>query len=254
MKRKSKKIVTMAAACALAGALLCGCGAQETADTQEKTGEVTEEKSEITVTFMNGDEQLGTVTAAAGEQLTGYEAYEDQDGYAFEGWYETPTFLESSAKDPAADTFDADTTLYGNFKPEEAAEDTRSWYIVGTGTGKVLADTNWASDVEDEVKEAARLQPTGNATNEFAITLDLYEGDQFQLIHDWAWDGQLGYGYFTDIDDTQFENGGGLSGSDSSANVNVIMDGNYTITLTTDPNNAAQTTISIVRNGDPADE
>ena len=50
------------------------------------------------------------------------------------------------------------------------------------------------------------------------------------------------------------ENGGGLSGSDSTSNVNVLMDGNYTITLTTNPDNMKQTTISVVRNGDVVGE
>ena len=46
------------------------------------------------------------------------------------------------------------------------------------------------------------------------------------------------------------ESGGGLGGSANTANVNVLQDGNYTITLTTDPDNAIQDTIVVVRNGD----
>ena len=47
------------------------------------------------------------------------------------------------------------------------------------------------------------------------------------------------------------ENAGGLAGTDDKANVKVLTDGNYTITLTTNPDNQAQDTLSIVRNSDP---
>ncbi len=221
---------------------VCACGSSK------------EEKKEITVTFMNGDTELGKVTGTAGETLSGYDKYETVDGCEFLGWFETPTFLESSKKDLASATFDKDTTLYGSFKSTNVAEDTRLWYIVGTGASPELSASNWAGTVEDSVKEACQLKATGNATNEFAITLNLYEGDQFQVIHDWSWDGQKGYGCFTSLDDTQFANGGGLSGSDSTSNVNVLMDGNYTVTLTTDPDNSLQDTLTIVRNGDATAE
>ena len=124
------------------------------------------------------------------------------------------------------------------------------WYVVGAGTSPVLSASSWAGSVDDSVKADCQLVATGNATNEFAITLDMYAGDQFQVIHDWGWDGQKGFGAFTTIDETQMENGGGLGGSAATANVNVLMDGNYTITLTTDPDNAVQDTLTIVRNGD----
>jgi hypothetical protein len=47
------------------------------------------------------------------------------------------------------------------------------------------------------------------------------------------------------------KNAGGLGGTDDTANVEVVVDGNYTITLTTNPDNQAQDTLSIVRNSDP---
>ena len=238
MRKKIKKLVSLLTAC-VALTALCACGEPA--------------KEEITVTFMNGEETLGTVTATAGEAVTGYEAYETVEDAEFLGWFETPTFLETSKKDLATATFDADTTLYGSFKSTAVAEDTRAWYVVGAGSGEVIANSAWAgADVDDAAKAACQLMPTGNAVNEFAITIDLFAGDQFQVIHDWAWDGQKGFGCFTEIDTTQMESGGGLGGSDTTSNINVLMDGNYTITLTTDPENELQDTLAIVRNGDAA--
>mgnify|MGYP002682571117 FL=1 len=47
------------------------------------------------------------------------------------------------------------------------------------------------------------------------------------------------------------ESGGSLGGSANTANVNVLVDGNYTITLTTNPDNPALDTVTVVRNSDP---
>ncbi len=233
MKKKFVKVLGLLTACML---MVTACGGT---------------KEEITVTFMNGEETLGTVTGTAGDVLEGYEAYESVADTEFLGWFETPSFLESSKKDLATATFDADATLYGSFKSTNVAEDTRVWYVVGDGLSPILANSAWAgADADEAAKEACKLMPTGNVTNEFSVTLDLYAGDQFQIIHDWAWDGQRGFGYFTTIDTTQMEAGGGLAETNEKSNINVIMDGNYTITLTTDPDNEAQDTLVIVRNGD----
>ncbi|MBQ8327804.1 MAG: hypothetical protein IJX86_12135 [Lachnospiraceae bacterium] len=240
MKKQLKKVFSVMALCVAMMISVTACGKSEPT-----------EKAEVTITFMNGDAALGSVTAVAGEVLTGYERYESQEGFEFLGWFETPTFLETSKVDLATVTYEEDKTLYGSFKNTQVAEDTRPWSIVGTGKGEALALSNWNNACEDDL---VTFKLTGNATNEFAITVDLFAGDQFQVIHDHDWNDQRGYGWFTEIDATQFENGGGLGGSDKTSNVNVIMDGNYTITLTTDPENSLQDTMVIVRNGDPVAE
>ena len=259
--RKRNLSILAALVLSLALALsLCACGGNGAANTQtDQTGDTgdsgqnTPEPATYTVTFMNGDTKLGEVKVAEGEKAAGYESFEDQPDSEFLGWFETPTFLESSRKELAELAITGDMTLYGSFKSTNVAEDTRAWYIVGASTsGGVLAGSNWANaGVAEADREAFRLQPTGNAVNEVSITVDLYAGDQFQIVHDWQWDGQKGFGAFTEIDETQMANGGGLGGSSDKSNVNVIMDGNYTITLTTDPDNPVQDTMSIVRNGDP---
>lgn len=251
MKKNRKKILGMLCASVLMVTALTGCTKiEETMATQDSK----ETATEITVTFMNGEEQLGIVTAQAGEVLAkeSYATYEEMAGTEFLGWFETPTFLASSQKDLSVVTFEESTTLYGSFKSTVVEADTRAWYLAGTSSKGVLKDNNWAnSSVEDAIREQFRLIETGDVQNEFEITIDMYAGDQFQVIHDWAWDGQKGFGCFTTIDTTQMENGGGLGGTSSTSNVNVIMDGNYTITLTTDPNNKLMDTLVVTRNGDP---
>ena len=237
--------LTMTAITMIVG--LTACGAAQAQETP---------KEELTITFMNQDQTLGTAKVGVDEVLdkSAYEGFEKVEDGEFNGWFETPTFIEASKKDLSKDTFEKDTTLYGDFRVNTVAEDTRHWYIAGTSTKGSLELNNWAADLSDEEKATFELVPTGNATNEFALTIDLYEGDQFQIIHDWSWDGQKGFGRFTGLDDTQMENAGGLSGEDNTANVQVKVDGNYTITLTTNPDNQAQDTLTIVRNSDPIGE
>lgn len=244
MKINVKQWLLMMSLCILLVASFTACKSKEG-----------KEVASYTITFMNGDTTLGTATVKEGESLTpdAYSSFESLPDTEFLGWFETPTFLESSKKDLTTATFEKDTTLYGSFKSTKVAEDTRLWYIAGSSEKGPLKLNNWAGDIPDTDKEQFQLKPTGN-TNEFALTIDLFAGDQFQIIHDWAWDGQKGYGCFTTIDNTQMESGGGLGGSDETSNVNVIMDGNYTITLTTDPDNPIQDTLTIVRNGDPSAE
>ncbi len=247
MKKLSKFAALLLGATLTFGLMACG-------ETSTEPETPAAEAKDITVTFMNGDEVLGTVSAKADTLVTGYESYENLDGNEFLGWFETPTFVEASAKDLTKDTFSEDETLYGCFKSTQVAEDTRVWYIVGDGASPLLKASSWAGNVEDDVKDSCTLKATGNSVNEFSITVDLFEGDQFQIIHDWSWDGQRGFGYWTEYDETQMENGGGLGGSDKTSNTTVLVDGNYTITLTTDPDNEPLDTMVIVRNGDPVGE
>lgn len=241
--RVLKKAVTILATCTMLAALCaCGKGAQD--------------KTQYTITFMNGAETLGTASVSEGKTIDKqvYSKYEQLEGLEFVGWYETPGYLDNSRKDLSEATFTKDTTLYGCYKSANVTEDTRLWYLAGTSEKGLLKLSKWAGEVEDSDKEQLQLTSTQKADNEFAITIDLFAGDQFQIIHDWAWDDQKGFGCITAFDETQIESGGGLGGTDETANANVIMDGNYTITLTTDPDNSALDTIEIVRNGEPLTE
>ena len=247
MKKQLKKFTVVIALCMAIAMCVCACS--NNADT--KTDETDAVSTDITITFKNGDTTLGTVTAKAGETVTGYEAYESLDGYEFLGWFETPTFLGTSQKDLTADTFTEDATLYGSFKNLSAAEDTRTWTIVGSGSSPVLFESNWNNNC---ASGSVTFKATGNQTNEIVLTVDLFAGDQFQIIHDYSWDDQRGYGWFSDLDAECFENGGGLGGSDKTSNVNVLKDGNYTITLVTDPDDSNQDVLTITRNGDAESE
>lgn len=147
----------------------------------------------------------------------------------------------------STDTANAGSTDDSAF--ESATEDTRKWYIAGTSETGSLALNSWATALSDDEKAEFELTPTGNR-NEYTLTIDLYTGDQFQIIPDWSWSGQKGYGKFTEISDSEMKNAGGLSDSDDKANVEVLTDGSYTITLRTNPDDPSKDTLAIVRVGD----
>lgn len=227
--------------------MIAGCSSKDS-DTDKNA----EKAVSISVTFMNGEEKLGTISATAGKVIdaASYEKFQNIENFEWSGWFETPTYLEVSKKDLTKDTFSKDTTLYGYFKPTNLTEDTRKWYIVGESSDEnsVLTAGKWAGPVEDDVKAKCELLPTNVNVNEFSITVDLHAGDKFQIIHDWQWEDQKGFGYVSEYDESQIENGGGLSAETNKSNICVLMDGNYTITLSTNPDDSAMDAIVIKKN------
>lgn len=248
MKKRFLKVVSMMMCLTMLMMMAVGCGGN--AEDESKAIE------KVNITFMNGDAKLGTAEVEKGKTMdkSAYEQYESVDNAEFTGWFATPTYVEASKKDLTKDTFDEDTTLYGCFKALEVKDDTRNWYIVGESSTGLLKESSWAgSNVTDETKEQLQLKATGNNKNEYQIVIDLYEGDLAQIISDWQWDGQKGFGYVTECDETQVADGGGLAGDAKKNNIKVLVSGNYTITLTTNPENDAFDTLTIVRNGDVAE-
>ena len=98
-----RKFIGVILGCVTMATMLWGCGEKE------------EPAREITITLMNNQETVATITAFSDTPVEGYEEYETLEGYEFEGWYETPTFIESSRKDLATDTFSEDQILFGNY-------------------------------------------------------------------------------------------------------------------------------------------
>ena len=64
--------------------------------------------------------------------------------------------------------------MYAGFT--EYQEDTRDWYLLGSGTSKLLAASDWGKNITDDHK----LTKT-SGKNEFSITLDLLKDDEFQF-------------------------------------------------------------------------
>ena len=133
---------------------------------------------------------------------------------------------------------------------DATATDTRDFYILGNGAGALLKESNWGAVVSDAHKLAK-----SETSNEYTITLDLYVGDEFQFAINSDWADQKGAGYMTETEldgESYFEDseGAGLNSDPNKANIKVAKDGNYTLTLTTNPDDPSKDTITWVRNGD----
>ncbi len=115
-------------------------------------------------------------------------------------------------------------------------EDTTQYYIVGKGRGDLADQGDNGFDLEKN--NHAFEKDTTQTGNVFTITINLYEGDEFGIVHDNAWDGQMGIEIVEnegkDAEDKQiFETGGGYD----IKNIKVAegVNAKFKLTLTTNP-------------------
>lgn len=240
---------------------LVGCdGTQTTSSTTQ------DETVKYTVEFMDGETVLHTEEVEEGDKVTEYTP--DVDGKEFLGWFIEPTFIHEFDFDTP---ITKDTQIFGSFVTY--TEDTRTWQILGAGKSNLLRKSNWGAGNTEE--HLLTKQDVENK-NVFTITTDLYVNDEFQFAKDKEWNHQRGNGYLVETAD---ENGVECFSKPSSiydtgskkSNIKVLVDGNYTLTLTTYPaedyydeeaqgyeesnreafNFSDVDTITFVRNGDP---
>lgn len=185
--------------------------------------------SMYTVTFYDDEAVLATQDVIEGEKATEYTP--DKDGYIFDGWYSTPTLTHEFDFDTP---INEDTSVFASF--HNYVEDTRDWYIVGSGTSPVLAASEWGKLIDSTTQLTKSDEKN---VNKFSITLDLFADDQFQFVINDAWNNQRGGGYLTTtkLDDTAYFEVAGSVYSDETkkSNITCLIDGNYTLTLTTYP-------------------
>lgn len=232
MKKKiSRKNVLMFLAVMMLTVSLMGCadqGANKETKTDTTTTSTEETSSKITVTFVDSDgtTALKTEEVNSGEMATEYTP--EKEGYTFTGWYATPQ-LNHEFDFKTAIT--ADTSIFAGFTQYQA--DTREFYIVGNGKSPLLLASAWGANITEDHK----LTKNPDA-NEYTITLDLYEGDEFQFAINGSWHNQRGFGYLTSVeqDGVNYFGSSGLGdASTKRSNIKIGITGNYTFTLTTNP-------------------
>ena len=205
-----------------------GCGSKETdggSTTQEESGK--EDTCKVTFYDSDGETELKTEEVKSGECVTEYVP--EKEGFV--GWFATP---QMSHRFDFTTPITEDTQVFGGFVTY--VEDTREFYIVGSGSSPVLMESNWGKVVGDDQK---LTKEDSSEANVYTITLDLNEGDEFQLAMNSSWHNQRGYGYLDTIskDGTEYFANSGTLGDASSkrANIKCAVAGNYTFTLTTYP-------------------
>lgn len=190
----------------------------------------------FTVTYYDGTTVLKTEEVEKGGHATYWEP-EAKEGMEFSDWYVDAGL--NRVFDFEGEAITADRSLYAGYVAV-GTDDTRTWAIVGSGQGDILSSSAWGTVITD----VHMLEKT-EGENEFTITLDLYEDDQFQFATDTSWMNQRGFGYIPLADRTMtvdgeevtpFSGGGGIGETaDKQSNITVEYPGNYTFTLTTYP-------------------
>jgi hypothetical protein len=281
--RSSRGKVWLAAG-VLSGAMLLAAGCSKGADSTpsdqvasssaassapvaESTVETvtTEAADMVTVTYMDEDTVLKTEEVEAGTLVTAYTP--EKDGSVFIDWFATPS---KNHRFDFTQPITADTEVFAGFSVYK--EDTREFYILGSGTSDLLVQSNWGKELTDDMKMTKT-----EGKNEYTLTCDILKGDQFQFAIDSSWDNKRGFGYIANPNDENgnpvFTGQGGGYGDVAAKgqNITAAEDGNYTFTLYTYPNddtydtsNSSYTedskevfnmgtydTITWVRNGDP---
>lgn len=211
----------LAAAVTVAG--LVGCTEQKTATTY------------YTVTYYDATDKdnptvLKTEQVASGSTASEYTPTKE-GGYEFVDWFATPS---KTIEYDFSSKVTGNVSVFAGFT--KYTVDTRQFYIVGSGTSSLLYTSNWGKVITDDMKLTKAADK-----NEYTITLDLKKGDQFQFAIDSSWSNKRGFGYMTTTtlsDGTTAFSGEGSVYSDSAkgSNIKVELDGNYTLTLKTYPN------------------
>lgn len=222
---KKRKWMNVMALLLTAVLLLAGCGTQG----QEQGQDGSASGEEITVTFYDADGTTILKTEQVAKGGTAEPFTPEKEGFEFKGWYGTPQMQhEFDFSQP----LNADTPIFGGFV--QFQEDTREFAIVGNGNSPLMLVSSWGANISEEHKMVK--DPNANA---YTITLDLYEGDEFQIAINSSWHHQRGYGYLDTISQDgkdYFINSGGIGEvSAKKSNIKVAVSGNYTITLTTYP-------------------
>ena len=182
-----------------------------------------------TVTFMDGETVLKTEEVEDGATVSEYTP--EKEGYEFVDWFATPS--KNHEYDFTAPVKE-DVTIYAGFTL--FTDDTREFYVLGSGTSELLFTSDWGAVITD-----AHKLTKADGKNEYSITMDLKEGDQFQFAIDAEWSNKRGFGYLDTLtmdDGTEVFSGEGSVYDDSAKGSNIVCEysGNYTLTLYTYPN------------------
>jgi hypothetical protein len=218
------------------------------------------------VKFYDGETVLRTVQVEEGKKVEKPTDLETKANYTFVNWFSTPS--KNHKFDFSKEIKEA-TNVYGGFSQYQL--DARDWYVVGAGSAPLLVASDWGKNVGPSFS----LTKPSETKNEFTITLDLIEGDEFQFAGP-SWIHKRGFGYLETIKSGETQVFDGIGGGygdvvSKGRNIQVKLSGNYTFVLTTYPaddiedtsngsyipndpiyNLGTYDTISWIRNGDAA--
>jgi hypothetical protein len=204
------------------------------------------------VKFFDGDTVLKTVKVADGAKAESYTP--EKAGYEFLGWYATPALKVAF---DFSKPITAATSIFASFKSTAYVADAREFIIAGTSNyrGAPLQANSWGKVTG--AQRAPYVFAKSATSNAYTLTVNLYEGDEFQIACvdasdtvNFPWSSQHGFGYVAG-GGTEWSNAGGVFATNpNTSNIKVETGGNYTVTMTTEVGNDSLDKITYVRNGD----
>lgn len=202
---------------------------EEVTPTEAATPKAEPETKKYSVAFIDqdGTTELSTVEVEEGGLATEYVP--EKENAIFMGWFGTPSLSHNF---DFTKPITQDTKIFAGFL--ENKEDTREFFIVGSGKSPLLLKSNWGKEVTEE-----HSMTKADGANTYSITLDLHADDEFQFVINSAWQNQRGAGYMesSSLDgvDYFFNSGGAFATDTKKSNIKCVKPGNYTLTLTTYP-------------------
>lgn len=190
------------------------------------------ETVEYTVTYYDGTEVLKTEKVKEGEKATKWTP--DKDDYTFVEWFATPNFAHIF---PFDEPVTENKSAFAQWASATQSDDTRTFYIVGSGTSPMLRASDWGKGTSDQHK-----MTKAEGKNEYTYTCDLNIGDkfQFEITGTGDWQNQRGAGYLDTLtlaDGTTAFSSSQTIGDNAAYRLDIKCEysGNYTFTLTTHP-------------------
>ncbi len=204
--------------------------------TKAPTAEPTPETKQYTVCWYDGTTLLKEEKVDEGATPAVWTP--EKTDATFMGWYADISLAVVYEAAPV----NSDIDIFAGFRTDSFTEDTRDWYIVGSGMG-TLKTNNWT---EAGLPEWQMTKLDVEGANVYEYTADLYAGDQLQFKLADTWTNQHGIGYFTTYEKdgvAYFYEDGGFGDSNLGWNAYVAVNGTYKFTLTTFPDSPDYDTI-----------
>lgn len=148
---------------------------------------------QVTISWYQGGKLLKEEQVAKGSTIASWtpEAVEGKD---FSGW-----FAEASLSQAFDFTkpINEDTDIFAKFTSNVYVEDTKSYYLIGTGSGD-MKKSGWNHDNSMQNLVMTKTETAG--ANVYEIELLMYAGDAFQICYGGTYDGQVGIGYVPGVE------------------------------------------------------
>jgi len=148
---------------------------------------------QVTVSWYQGGKLLKEEKVAKGSTIASWtpDAVEGKD---FTGWFAEASLTQAF---DFTKPINEDTDIFAKFTSNVYVEDTKSYYLIGTGSGD-MKKSGWNHDNSMQNLVMTKTETAG--ANVYEIEILMYAGDAFQICYGGTYDGQVGIGYVPGVE------------------------------------------------------